>query len=569
MSPSFKRLPRSLQCLHGYTAAQLSHDLVAGVTVGLVALPLAMAFAIASGVSPQAGLYTAVVAGFIISALGGSRTQIGGPTGAFVVIVAGIVAKFGVSGLALVSLMAGLLLLIMGFTGLGAAVKYIPRPVTIGFTNGIALLIASTQIKDSLGLTTPPVPSEFLSRIEMLLRYATTLRWQTVAVAAASLAIILFWPRVTRRVPGSIVALVITTAAAALFHLPVETIGSRYGGIPQGLPHFAFPAFHSEHILPLLPSAFAVALLAAVESLLSAVVADGMSGDRHDSNLELVAQGVANIASPLFGGIPATGAIARTATNIRSGALTPIAGMTHAFTLLMILVVAAPLARFVPLATLAAVLFVVSYNMGEWREIGSILRLSATDIAVWFATFALTVFADLTVAVGVGMALAALLYIYRIAETTTVAPVTEEYLRDGKAHVLQDKEIPPNVAILRIHGPFLFGTTQKLEEATADLGVFPTIVILRLRNMTALDATGFHALEVFAERMRRTGRTLLLCGARDQPAELLSQANVVGEIGRENILPNVDAALRRAREISGSFNGVGLEIADDMQSMKI
>ena len=403
----------------------------------------------------------------------------------------------------------------------------------------------------------------------MLLRYATTLRWQTVAVAAASLAIILFWPRVTRRVPGSIVALVITTAAAALFHLPVETIGSRYGGIPQGLPHFAFPAFHSEHILPLLPSAFTVALLAAVESLLSAVVADGMSGDRHDSNLELVAQGVANIASPLFGGIPATGAIARTATNIRSGALTPIAGMTHAFTLLMILVVAAPLARFVPLATLAAVLFVVSYNMGEWREIGSILRLSATDIAVWFATFALTVFADLTVAVGVGMALAALLYIYRIAETTTVAPVTEEYLRDGKAHVLQDKEIPPNVAILRIHGPFLFGTTQKLEEATADLGVFPTIVILRLRNMTALDATGFHALEVFAERMRRTGRTLLLCGARDQPAELLSQANVVGEIGRENILPNVDAALRRAREISGSFNGVGLEIADDMQSMKI
>ena len=350
-----------------------------------------MAFAIASGVSPQAGLYTAVVAGFLISALGGSRTQIGGPTGAFVVIVAGIVAKFGVSGLALVSLMAGLLLLIMGFTGLGTAVKYIPRPVTIGFTNGIALLIASTQIKDFLGLTTPPVPSEFLPRIEMLLRYAGTLRWQSVAVAAASLAIILFWPRVTRRVPGSIVALVITTAAAALFHLPVETIGSRFGGIPQGLPHFAFPAFHSEHILPLLPSAFTVALLAAVESLLSAVVADGMSGDRHDSNVELVAQGVANIASPLFGGIPATGAIARTATNIRSGALTPIAGMTHALTLLTILLVAAPLARFVPLATLAAVLFVVSYNMGEWREIGSILRLSATDIAVWLATFALTV----------------------------------------------------------------------------------------------------------------------------------------------------------------------------------
>ena len=565
MSPSYKRLPRSLQCLHGYTATQFSHDLVAGVTVGLVALPLAMAFAIASGVSPQAGLYTAVVAGFLISALGGSRTQIGGPTGAFVVIVAGIVAKFGVSGLALVSLMAGVLLLIMGSTGLGTAVKYIPRPVTIGFTNGIALLIASTQIKDFLGLTTPPVPSEFLLRIEMLLRYAGTIRWQTVAVAVTSLAIILFWPRVTRRVPGSIVALVLTTAAAALFHLPVETIGSRFGGIPQGLPHFAFPAFHSEHILPLLPSAFTVALLAAVESLLSAVVADGMSGDRHDSNVELVAQGFANIASPLFGGIPATGAIARTATNIRSGALTPIAGMTHALTLLTILVVAAPLARFVPLATLAAVLFVVSYNMGEWREIGTILRLSATDIAVWLATFALTVLADLTVAVGVGMALAALLYIYRIAETTTVAPVTRDYLRDGQAHILQDKEIPANVTILRIHGPFLFGTTEKLGEATRNLGQFGDVVILRLRNMTALDATGIHALESFSERLHKAGKVLLLCGARDQPSQLLARSDFLERVGPENVLPNVQVALARAREIQQEFSGIGRELALDLE----
>ncbi len=565
MNSSFKRLPRSLQCLHGYTAKELSHDLVAGVTVGLVALPLAMAFAIASGVSPQAGLYTAVVAGFLISALGGSRTQIGGPTGAFVVIVAGIVAKFGVSGLALVSLMAGLLLLIMGLTGLGTAVKYIPRPVTIGFTNGIAFLIASTQVKDFLGLTTPPVPSEFLPRIEMLLRYAGTLRWQPVAVAAASLAVILFLPRVTRRVPGSIVALVITTAAAALFHLPVETIGSRFGGIPQGLPHFTFPAFHSEHILPLLPSAFTVALLAAVESLLSAVVADGMSGDRHDSNVELVAQGVANIASPLFGGIPATGAIARTATNIRSGALTPIAGMTHALTLLTILVAAAPLARFVPLATLAAVLFVVSYNMGEWHEIGSILRLSATDIAVWFATFALTVFADLTVAVGVGMALAALLYIYRIAETTTVAPVTRDYLRDGQAHILQDKDIPANVTILRIHGPFLFGTTEKLAEATRHLGQFGDVVILRLRNMTALDATGIHALEGFSERLHKAGKVLLMCGARDQPSQLLARSDFLERVGPENVLPNVQVALDRAREIQQDFSGIGHELALDLE----
>lgn len=536
-------------------------DLVAGVTVGLVALPMAMAFAIASGVSPQAGLYTAVVAGFAISALGGSRVQIGGPTGAFVVIVAGIVAKFGLPGLALVGLMAGVLLLVMGLTGLGTAVRYIPRPVTIGFTNGIALLIASTQIKDFLGLKTPAVPGDFLGRMKVLANCVATARWQTVAVAAGSLAIILLWPRINKRVPGSIVALLATTVAAALLHLPVETIGTRFGGIPQGFPHFVLPPFHSEHILPLLPSAFTVAMLAAVESLLSAVVADGMSGDHHDSNVELVAQGLANIASPLFGGIPATGAIARTATNIRCGGRTPVAGMVHALTLLAILLAAAPLARFVPLATLAAVLFVVSYNMGEWREIATILRLSGTDIAVWLATFALTVFADLTVAVGVGMALAALLYIYRVAETTTVAPVTREYLRDGQAHILQDKEIPAGVSILRIHGPFLFGTTEKLAEATRHLGHFGDVVILRLRNMTALDATGIHALERFSERLHKAGKVLLLCGARDQPSQLLARSDFLRRIGPENVLPHIQDALARARALQGDFAGVGHEMA--------
>jgi SulP family sulfate permease len=562
LSPQW--VPRSIECLHGYTARKLSHDLVAGLTVGLVALPLAMAFAIASGVPPQAGLYTAVVAGFLISASGGSRTQIGGPTGAFVVIVAGIVVKFGIAGLALVGVMAGVLLLIMGFTGLGTAVKFIPRPVTIGFTNGIALLIASTQIKDFLGLITPPVPSEFLPRIKLLLHYASTVRWQTLAVSATSLAIILLWPRITKRLPGSIVALLLSTAAVALFHLPIETIGSKFGGIPQGFPHFTFPNFRAEHILPLLPSAFTVALLAAVESLLSAVVADGMSGDRHNSNMELVAQGVANIASPLFGGIPATGAIARTATNIRSGALTPVAGMVHALTLLAILLVAAPLARFVPLATLAAVLFVVAYNMGEWREIATILRLSKTDIAVWITTFALTVLADLTVAVGVGMALAALLYIYRIAETTTVAPVTPEYLADGRAHILQDKDIPSNVTILRIHGPFLFGTTEKLTDATKDIAQFNEVVILRLRNMTALDATGIHALEQFSDRLHKAGKTLLLCGARDQPSRLISRSGFLDHVGAENVLPHVEAALTRAQELQGDFEGVGRELAAGM-----
>ena len=554
-------LPRSILCLRSYTLQQFTHDLVAGVTVGLVALPLAMAFGIASGVTPQAGLYTAVIAGFLISALGGSRTQIGGPTGAFVVIVAGIIAKFGLSGLSLVTLIAGALLVIMGATGLGTAVKFIPRPVIIGFTNGIALLIASTQIKDFLGLKAGPVPSEFLKRMEVLITHLGTAQWQTIAVACASLAIILLWPRWNKRVPGSIVALFAATIAVPLLHLPLETVGSRFGGIPQGFPPFTLPHLRAEHILPLLPSAFTVAMLAAVESLLSAVVADGMSGDKHNSNVELVAQGVANLTSPLFGGIPATGAIARTATNIRSGARTPVSGMIHALTLLAILLVAAPLARFVPLATLAAVLFVVAWNMGEWREIGSILRLSKTDIAVWAVTFTLTVVADLTVAVGVGMALAALLYIYRIAETTTVAPVTEEYLRDGQAHILQDKEIPPDVAILRIHGPFLFGTTEKLAEATADLKSFPSVVILRLRNMTALDATGLHALEILAERLQKSGRTLLLCGAREQPAALLAGSDFLEHVGRENILPHVQAALARAREITATFSGVATEMA--------
>ena len=547
-------IPRSITALRGYTAARLAQDCVAGVTVGLVALPLAMAFGIASGVTPQAGLYTAVVAGFLISALGGSRTQIGGPTGAFVVIVAGIVARFGMSGLALVTVMAGAMLVVMGATGLGTAVRFIPRPVVIGFTNGIALLIASTQIKDFLGLRTPPVPSEFLPRMEVLVEHIATVHWQTAAVALVSLAIILLLPKLAPRIPGSIVALFAATLAVALFHLPVETIGSKFGGIPQGFPPFALPRFSAAHILPLLPSAFTVAMLAAVESLLSAVVADGMTGDRHNSNMELVAQGVANLASPLFGGIPATGAIARTATNIRSGARTPIAGMVHALTLLAILLIAAPLAKFVPLATLAAVLFVVSYNMGEWREIGSILKLSRADIAVWITTFALTVFADLTVAVGVGMALAALLYIYRIAETTTVSAVTREYLDDGMAHSLQGKEIPPNTTILRIHGPFLFGTTEKLVEATSDLKELDKIVILRLRNMTALDATGLHAIEQLARRLHVSGRTLLLCGAREQPARFLERADFVAHVGRENIVPHVRAALDRARQLNETIN---------------
>ncbi len=552
MSIGNPNLPKLVSALRIYTRQAFVHDMLAGITVGLVALPLAMAFGIASGVTPQAGLYTAVVAGFIISALGGSRTQIGGPTGAFVVIVAGIVARFGMSGLAMVTLMAGIILLAMGLTGLGAAVRFIPRMVVIGFTNGIAVLIASTQIKDFFGLRTGPVPSEFLSRIKLLTANSASVNWSALGLGIGTLAILILLPRITRRVPASIVALLACTAISTAFHLSVETIGTKFGGIPRGLPPFAIPDFHAEHILPLIPSAFTVALLAALESMLSAVVADGMTGDRHNSNVELVAQGIANILSPVFGGIPATGAIARTATNIRAGARSPVAGMVAAATLLAILVVAAPLASYIPLATLAAVLFVVAFNMGEWREIGAILQLDLTAISVWLVTFSLTVFADLTVAVGIGLALAALLYIYRVAETTTVSPVTDEYIRDGLPHVLQGRIVPEFVTLLRIHGPFLFGTTEKLVEATINLEAFSPIVILRLRNMTAIDATGSHAIETFAMRLRTSGRTLLLCGAMEQPSKLLLHPRFLDRLGRENILPNIQAALDRARALNAS-----------------
>ena len=561
--------PKLFLCLQSYSTRDFLADVTAGLTVGLVALPLAMAFAIASGVTPQAGIYTAVVASFLISALGGSRVQIGGPTGAFVVIVAGVIAKFGISGLLIVTVMAGAILVVMGLTGLGTAVKFIPRPVTIGFTNGIAILIASTQIKDFLGLQIGALPSEFIARMRVLAENISTVHWQTAALSTASLALIILVPRLTRRIPGSIIALLLATVCVAFFALPVATIGSAFGGIPTGLPKVSLPVFKPELIVVLIPSALTVALLAAVESLLSAVVADSMTGDRHNSNMELVAQGIANLASPLFGGIPATGAIARTATNIRSGARTPVAGIIHALTLLTILLVAAPLARFIPLATLSAVLFVVAYNMGEWREIGVILRLSWADKAVWAATFFLTVFADLTIAVEVGIALAALLYISRIAQTTTVEPVTAEYIEEGRLHILQDKEVPPYVTILRIHGPFLFGTTDKLEEATANLKPFAPVVVLRIRNMTALDATGLYALEKLADRLKKSGRTLLLCGAREQPERLLHQAEFVEHVGSENILPHVAAALARARQINSQFGGLGSEVAAEMRDQSL
>ncbi|MFZ1051080.1 MAG: SulP family inorganic anion transporter [Candidatus Sulfotelmatobacter sp.] len=551
-------LPKSILCLRDYTANKFLHDLIAGITVGLVALPLAMAFAIASGLTPQAGIYCAIVTGFLISALGGSKTQIGGPTGAFVVVISGIVALHGVDGLFMCTVMAGILLMIMGIAGMGTAVKFIPRPVVIGFTNGIAILIASTQVKDFFGLQLGEVPGIFWLRVEALAGNFHTLSYTATALAAGTVLVIILCRAVSNRIPGAIVAFLLGTAAVVLFKLPVETIGSRFGGIPAGLPHFLIPRFRADLIHGLLGPALTVAMLGAIESLMSAVVSDRMSNDHHNPNVELIGQGVANIVSPMFGGLPATGAIARTATNIRAGAQSPVAGMIHALTLLCILLFAAPLVSHVPLAVLAGILMVVAYNMGEWREIPQLLKLTKTDVSVWLVTFALTVFADLTVAVEAGMILAALLFIGRVASTTTVSQVTDEYVEDGRMHILQDKDIPYYATIFRIHGPFLFGATDKISAVTKNLHSLPPVVILRLRNMTALDATGLFAIEEVARELQATNRTLILCGAREQPASLIHQAEFKELVGAENICDNVQAAIRRAEEVHDQLEAAAI-----------
>ena len=533
----------------GYDARVFAADLLAGITVGLVALPLAMAFAIASGLPPQAGIYCGVVTGLLISLLGGSRCQIGGPTGAFVVVVSGIVLRHGVDGLFMCTMMAGVLLVLMGVSGLGSLVKFIPRPVVVGFTNGIAVLIASTQLKDFFGLRAESAPGDFLGRMEALWGAAGTGSWLAAGLAGSCVVLIFVLRRYVPRVSGTVLVLVGGTLLTWAAALPLETIGSRFGGIPTGLPTFAVPSFRPELVLTLLSPALTVTMLGAIESLMSAVVADRMSGDRHNPNVELVAQGIANLASPMFGGLPATGAIARTATNIRTGARTPVAGIVHALTLLAVLLFAAPLAAFIPLPVLAGILMVVAWTMGEWSQIPELLRLTKPEIAVWAVTFALTVFADLTVAVEAGMILAVFLFLRTVTTTTTVSRVTEDYVREGYAHTLQDKDIPDYVAIYRIHGPFLFGSTDKIAAVAEHIDAQPPIVILRLRNMTAIDATGLLAFEDLAERLHATGRSLIVCGAPGQPRALMARSGFDRRIGPENLCDNVLAALDRARRI--------------------
>ena len=554
-------LPKSVLLLRDYDRHKFLSDLIAGITVGLVALPLAMAFAIASGLPPQAGIYCAIVTGFLISALGGSKTQIGGPTGAFVVVISGIVAKYGIDGLFACTMMAGVLLVLLGITGMGTAVKYFPRPVIVGFTNGIAILIASTQIRDLFGLRMDHVPGDFFHRMEAFAQAWDTISIPATVVALVSIAVMIFCLKYAKRIPGAILVTFGATATVALLRLPVETIGTRFGGIPSGLPAIAMPKLHYDTVRQLLSPAFTVAMLGAIESLMSAVVSDRMSNDKHNPNVELMAQGVANIMSPLFGGLPATGAIARTATNVRSGAKTPVAGMIHALTLLAIVLFAAPLVKTVPLAALAAILMIVAYNMGDWEEIPEILKLSTADIAVWLITLTLTVIADLTFAVEVGMVLAALMFIRKVSRTTTVSRVTQDYVEESRVHVLQGKDIPTYATVFRIHGPFLFGATDKFSEIFDQLDKLPPIVILRLRNMTAIDATGLGAIQDLADQLHESRRSLILCGAREQPSQLMRQAEFERHVGAENICESISDALRRAAEIYESARSAKPEMS--------
>ena len=547
---SFK--PKLFQTLKNYSRQDMMADLIAGLTVGIVALPLAMAFAIASGVKPEAGIFTAVIAGFIISALGGTKVCIGGPTGAFIVILYGIGVKYGMDNLAICTIMAGALLFVMGLSRMGTIIKFIPYPVTMGFTSGIAVLIFTTQIKDFFGLKVEKVPSEFVEKMKVLFENFGTLHGPTVGLAAAALAVILFWPKNwARRLPGSIVALVLGTLVVALFNLPVETIGSRFGGIPQGLPKPHLPELSWDIIRNLFSPALTIALLAAIESLLCAVVSDGMIDDRHDSNQELMAQGLANIVCPLFGGIAATGAIARTATNVKSGGRTPMAGVIHAITLLAIILVAAPLAKFIPLAVLSAVLVNVAIHMGEWHNFGRLPKWPVSDAIVFLSAFALTVVVDLTVAVEIGMVLAALLFIKRSSETTQITLVDETTEMEGSQHSLAGRDIPSGVMIYRIFGAFFFGAADKLESALKRLKQEPEVLVLRMRMVVAMDATGLNALEDLYERLHRKGKHLVICGPHTQPLMVMQKAGFIDRLGFENVCPHVEGAVNRAREIMG------------------
>jgi len=549
-------VPKLVTTLKHYDRAQFTADLSAGVIVGIVALPLAIAFAIASGVTPDRGLWTAIIAGFLISALGGSRVQIGGPTGAFVVIVYGVVQKYGVDGLILATMMAGVFLVVIGVARMGSVIKFIPHAVVTGFTSGIAVIIFSSQVKDLFGLQMGAVPAEFIEKWQAFGEHFTSVNPHAAGVAAFTLAVILFWPKLDTKIPGPFVALILATAGVQLLDLPVETIGSKFGAIAASFPRLTFPTITLERLRELSGAAFTIGLLGAVESLLSAVVADGMIGGRHRSNMELVAQGIANIVTPLFGGIPATGAIARTATNVKNGGRTPVAGIVHALILLLITLFFGKWAGLIPLATLAAILVVVAYHMSEWRTFKAELTAPRSDVIVLLGTFLLTVLIDLTVAIEVGMVAAAFLFMRRMSEVTNVKAVQLEEDDEGDLYETDPngvrlRSVPKGVEVYEINGPFFFGAAETFKDTMARMGRKPRVLIIRMRNVPAIDSTGMHALKDLVHRTRKDGTLVLISDIHTQPLVALGRSAVLDEIGEDNVFGNLDDALNRARMYIG------------------
>jgi SulP family sulfate permease len=544
--------PKLFTTLKNYNKQQFISDATAGVIVGIVALPLAIAFGIASGVTPEKGIITAIIAGFVISFFGGSRVQIGGPTGAFIIIVYGIIQQYGTTGLAIATIMAGIILVIMGLVKFGSLIKFIPYPVIVGFTSGIALLIFSTQIKDFFGLQLVKVPAEFHEKWLAYFQTFSTVNFNVLGISLLALLIMIFWPKVTHRIPGSLIAIIVTTIIVIVFKLPVDTIGSKFGEIPSNLPSPSFYEIDLSVIRNLIGPATVIAILAAIESLLSAVVADGMIGGKHRSNMELVAQGLANIITPIFGGIPATGAIARTATNIKNGGRTPVAGIIHSITLLLIMLFFGSYAKLIPMATLAAILVIVAYNMSEWRAFKSLLKSPKSDIAVLLTTFFLTVIFDLTIAIEIGMVLSVLLFMKRMAEVSNVSVITRE-LDEGEDQIdpnsIDKKQIPEGVEVFEINGPFFFGAARKFRDQMNIVEKQPKIRIIRMRNVPAIDATGLQTLKDFYQDAKKNKTHLILSGVHTQPLYAMTQAGIFDLYGEENIHGNIDDALDRAREV--------------------
>ncbi len=529
-------------------------DVIAGVMVGIVALPLAIAFAIASGVSPEKGLITAVVGGFLVSFLGGSRVQIGGPTGAFIVILYGIVQQYGVNGLVLATIMSGIILMIMGFAQFGSLIKFIPYPVIVGFTSGIAVIIFSSQVKDFLGLDIAVVPADFIGKWTAYAHNLPTLHLSSLMIGTIALLIIVFWPKVSRKIPGSLVAIIVTTLMVCYLPLDVATIASRFGEIPSTIPAPSLPSFDFATIQHLIMPATTIALLGAIEALLSAVVADGMIGSRHKSNMELIAQGAANIITPLFGGIPVTGAIARTATNVKNGGRTPVAGIVHALTLLLIMLLFGKWAKLIPMPALAAILIVVAWNMSEVKVFRQLLKSPRSDIIVLLTTFGLTVVFDLTLAIEIGMLLAVILFMQRMAQLSNVGVITNELTdrdEEDDPNTIVTRKVPAGVEVFEINGPFFFGAASKFREAMHIVEKAPKIRIIRMRSVLSIDATGLNMMKELLKDCSKTDTTLILSGVHAQPLFALQQYGLYDEVGEENIFGNIDDALDHAREILG------------------